>query len=155
MREIMFRGKVDSSEIEALEECGIPHTNGWIYGAYVHDDYCPYIISHNVVESFGEYFCPEWWWPVLPESVGQFTGMRDKNGKEIFEGDILLYSNNVLKDVVRPVVYKWGGFGIEGVLPGTHIYFGNLPDEDIKVIGNIHDNPELLPRNPIKNRRRS
>ena len=76
--------------------------------------------------------------------IMQFSGLKDKNGKEIYEGDILLYSNNALKNIVRPVVYKWGSFGIEGVSKGTHICFGNLLKEVIEVIGNIYENPELL-----------
>lgn len=76
--------------------------------------------------------------------VMQFTGLRDRHGKEIYEGDILRYWNPSVGSIIRPIVFKWGGFGIEGLAKGTHIYFGNLPEEEIEVIGNIYENPELL-----------
>ena len=89
--------------------------------------------------------------PVLPETVGQFTGLTDKNGVRIFEGDIVRYAERRLGgedvSVAFPVTFDEGGFC-------AHHYFlnnwlrnglgGNTKLEDIEVIGNIHDNPELL-----------
>ena len=79
--------------------------------------------------------------PVIPETVGQYTGLTDKNGKKIFEGDI---------------VREFGGetyqgcYEIDNVLiveiPDTLLNFEMSYDCEYKIIGNIHDNPELLGR---------
>ena len=77
---------------------------------------------------------------VLPETVGQYTGLTDKNGKKIFEGDIVkhrsYYSDNI---VISVVTYTDGQFL---AMVGENSGF-NLSDK-LEIIGNIHDNPELL-----------
>ncbi len=69
----------------------------------------------------------------------QFTGLYDKNGKEIYEGDIILFNN--FGDTLDKVVYSPGCFHTSGG--------GYLLDEirEIEVIGNIYENPELLEEN--------
>ena len=83
---------------------------------------------------------------VIPETIGQFTGLYDKNGKEIYEGDILAFNNSYVdsNDVIE-VRFVRGVFAF--------LWNGNLEDECpinaptrewANVIGNIYDNPELL-----------
>ena len=150
-REILFRGK---SELF-----------GWIEGWYVPavewgGHQFPVAITHK---------CPEGWLddtPVIPETVGQYTGLTDKNGRKIFEGDIvqdgkleykLLCDRKKKPRTGRAVVkfgkhevpsddpFCWGdayGFYFEGdtLYPSPASY-----DKcEFEVIGNIHDNPELL-----------
>ena len=137
MRKILFRGK--------------RYNGKWIIGNFVsYSDYdgdkayLIYASNGNPNE-------------VIPESVGQFTGLCDKNGKKIFEGDIVraddyIFSIKYGKCGGTPNADNYGymGFYLEAVSEGTKLcaHYGLRNDicyfEDISVIGNIHDNPELL-----------
>ena len=126
MREILFRGKTtDSGE--------------WVEGYYVHyddikdngKDDCDYIVQkHNGVQfPFVQ---------VIPETVGQHTGLTDKNGTKIFEWDIVKHSIGTF--VVK---YLDGMFCCSCIEAEYLTNLGSLSN-DCVVIGNIHDNPELL-----------
>ncbi len=82
---------------------------------------------------------------VIPETVGQYTGLTDKNGKKIFEGDIVkgLF---VFGEISSVVIFKYGSFGIEWNIDEIKVLdpFLGLRNIECEVIGNIHDNPELL-----------
>jgi uncharacterized phage protein (TIGR01671 family) len=80
-------------------------------------------------------------WPVDPKTVGQFTGLTDKNGKKIFEHDIVQahFRNNHSKQTFR-VIFDDGMF----LFDNNHVKVPKYDIYSMKVIGNIHDNPELL-----------
>lgn len=127
MRDILFRGK-----------CG--YNDEWVEGFYYQaklyrsdKELCHYItIPHP--ESDGQ---PSDHIMVHPETVGQFTGLTDKNGKKIFEGDIV---KDTTDGVIREVFYSDGSamFLKKGILKSC---LGN--PFNLEIIGNIHDNPEL------------
>lgn len=145
MREIKFRGKATLS-IEQLDELGIEHENGWVYGSLISNGNMPYIAG-NIVEATDEYVAHEFWAKVIPETVGQYTGLKDKNGKGIYEGDIYqyiiqghfggFYQEFERNDVVR---YENGAFWV-----GEYLLVDALEnDDEEKIIGNIYEHPQLL-----------
>lgn len=77
------------------------------------------------------------WVEVIPETVGEYTGLTDKNGKKIFEGDIVKHSNTTFE-----VAYITQYARFAGRKPKTIMSI--FPLEKSEVIGNIHDTPELL-----------
>ena len=90
---------------------------------------------------------------VDPETVGQFTGLTDKNGKKIFEGDIGRYQqtdgakrNGKPITCIGKVIYnaKTASYAVESKDEAGCKYFDYFPIKDFEVIGTIHDNPELL-----------
>ena len=135
MREILFRGK----RIYGDE---------WVDGSLVRfADGCDFICVQGENMDFLDKFA------VIPDTVGQYTGLTDKNGKKIFEGDIVLFedespSNYEYHDCteMRCGVIEYGDncFYITNriaVEMEDLVYNEKL---DVEVIGNIHDNPELL-----------
>lgn len=129
MREILFRGKrIDNGE--------------WIEGSLSTE----YYQNHGVV-----LICPseDEAYKVDPSTVGQYTGLTDKNGKKIFEGDIFIdpdFADDNIRCFVRfsdddcAFIAKNASNSDEYFLRDYSV-FGKM---EIKVIGNIHNNPELL-----------
>ena len=129
MRGILFRGKrMDNGE--------------WVYGYYVHIGPVSCQRTYIIPEYASALYVNE----VYPSTVGQYTGMKDKNGKRIFEGDIAKVLQGKDKDIAY-VGFENGAFML---YPKTgNIYERTLweywyNDWDVEVIGNITDNPELL-----------
>ena len=133
-REIKFRGRIRQGKWIVGE---IISLNNHKYIAPEDGDWFDFIpwVPNNVFHApdSDEY-------EVDKETIGQFTGLRDKNGKEIYEGDIFhLGSKSILYQVV------WHDTGLIGKQIHASCYAGlEHWKEKILVIGNIHDNPELL-----------
>lgn len=167
MRKILFRGKrLDNGE--------------WIQGflALLGDDYyiAPDINAYTSMGGRGKGRCMLFghYYQVLPETVGRYTGLTDKNGKKVFERDIVC----LLDITVGEIVLECGAFGIgfrkqidydylaseivsitgcnntpefcynDNYVSLYELYWNYNEENDnisvIEVIGNIHDNPELL-----------
>ena len=129
-REILFRGKrVDTGE--------------WVEGSLIGND----VIVGKIVEFEEDYFCTEFWYKVDTETVGQCIGISDKHGIEIFEDDIVKYFEPNSKTWHTRIVrwnWRFAGFGLFDKESEWCKESDWLKIKDIEVIGNIHDNPELL-----------
>ncbi|MFS7413383.1 YopX family protein [Carnobacterium maltaromaticum] len=136
MRDTKFRGKV-TGEYKELETLGIIDKKGWIVGNLIQNSDQPMIVG-DLLEFDDEDMICDWWVPVIPESVGQYTGLKDMDREEIFEGAIGWDERG---EVHGKIVFDEGGFLFE---------WENMQDDlfeccgDIVIVGNIYDNPELL-----------
>ena len=144
MRDILFRGKTKAH-------------NKWVYGWY-----CGKILNHDMssTEESSQIIDDKtlYWHTCEPETCGQFTGLTDKNGKKIFDGDVVKFTDSPFGYSYIGVVCfnegsfcikyeywkkekfhrigqtdKWQDMGASGIV--TYQY---------EILGNIHDNPELL-----------
>ena len=154
MREILFRGQHRRKGEKVRMGDGEPLPSVWVYGGVLQGPGDFSIIyggknPHNISEGLNK-------WPVYTDTVGQYTGLKDRNGKRIFEGDIV----TGLYDYLRPGVVTYGRGTYDS---GIYVYqgwyvqrkghnqdhcslgdIGSDPWSGWVVVGNIHDNPELL-----------
>ena len=144
MREILFRGKQKEGR--------------WVEGVYFKHDTVKVCFSsddpkprHLIIQ---DGFCDWGFEPPIhcvdvdPETVGQFTGLTDKNGKKIFEGDILSTENGTFSNtgMGHILFYKgmWTSFYGQDALGRDCFDELHTVCNSREVIGNIYDNPELL-----------
>ena len=128
MRKIMFRGMAISSTHQKKE---------WVYGFY--HNTTPVNTTNHYIKYEGIDVL------VDPDTVGEFTGVHDKNGKPIFEGDIIEFVNGQKRKDVNSeweddketvlVEFNGGSFSCAGY---------SLSEDAITIIGNKYENPELV-----------
>lgn len=139
-REILFRGKQ-------------PDNGKWKEGGFFFYNSVPCIM----MDADNPYAEGWYWMQVVPETVGQYTGLTDKNGKKIFEGDIVRHYHKV--DVGEPDDFviglvRWNEkfLSWERTSESSEHFpydFVRLSHRCVyEVVGNIHDDPELLKGDP-------
>lgn len=137
MREILFRGQTRRKGEKVHAGTGKPVDGNWVYGGITQGtgDFSV-IYSYSPVEKH----------VVYTDTVGQFTGLTDKNGKKIFEGDIVTGRFLHSLPINSVVTFRNGSFGLLWDRAGEETFdaFTSLCNIEYEAIGNIHDNPELL-----------
>ena len=154
MREILFRGKTPRQD-EHFDD------GEWVEGFYTRFNGK----EHRIYSGYAETDCGDYypdWFNVAPETVGQYTGLTDKNGTKIFEGDIIKQTFRLKqtngcqeRDVLSVIEYgiSWNYSAVCGVtqrfkdgsgIAMLSVMNGTNGIVDCEIIGNIHDNPELL-----------
>ncbi len=120
----------------------------WVEGYYV----CLNENCHRIYTGYAEKDCGDYYpdyYEVIPKTVSQYTGLKDKNGKLIFEGDIIrtkkygrvIAHSNVRDYDIFIITYVPAVFRLENIHRAFNLVGNSV---DYEVIGNIHDNPELL-----------
>ena len=130
-REILFRGKI-------IELC--KYQGQWLEGFFGSDNGKTFIAIQNE-NGLNGYFCDS-------KTVGQYTGLTDKNGTRIFEGDIVKTSHGgstyYASTYYAKIEWDDGSFWVTNHDIQMPSYISEVSKTYLEVIGNIHDNPELL-----------
>lgn len=141
MRELLFRGQTRRYGEKTKNVAGDPMPSNWVYGGIFHQNNgggdFSIIYSYDSIEKY----------IVYADTVGQYTGMRDKNDKKIFEGDIVRYvkSQELFTVEWHGVFAQFVFFELKKPSKATRAFKDMfLSSRYYEVIGNIYDNPELL-----------
>lgn len=135
MREIKFRGK----SIEGLMRTKMP----FAYGGYVkRNEEEVYIVQYDSEIQYIDFT------KVDPETVGQYTNLKDKNGKEIYEGDILkVKSNDGTINLCVKYDTDMGEYLLVKEEEWEDSLYGCMCFNEVEVVGNIYENEDLLKQN--------
>jgi len=145
MRKILFRGK-PTKDANVHNELKKQMVNGFVLGSLVTGNQ-PYIFGDITYDEKEDNAHLSWWIPVVAETVGQFTGLLDKHGRKIFEGDIVVTCPSPLSisdggDISkRLVVNSWL---FTDMCHSAMCRKSSKREKFYKIVGNIHDNPELM-----------
>ena len=134
MHELLFRGQ-QRRKGEKVYLDGSPVESSWFYGNGVLQGKGDFSIIYQTEPMFEKH-------SVYTDTLGRYTGLTDKNGKKIFEGDIIIAEHD--KSAIAVVKYNESKAAFYVENKNAEDYLGEAWDTDVVVIGNIYDNPELL-----------
>jgi hypothetical protein len=133
MRAIKFRLRSPSGKV-------IVGFEKWYAGEYDSEEHCFKAIPQWMYSKDGSYWNPK---PIANRFKDEFTGLQDKNGKEIYEGDVVLYDRKAIgeADYSKPVAVEWTKDLVRFDFAGS---FNGFIYRSYEVIGNVYENPELM-----------
>ncbi|WP_159074735.1 YopX family protein [Levilactobacillus brevis] len=144
----MFRAYI--KDTDDLDYNDVPHKGHFVYGNLIEggNQSNTDAIVGDLIEATDEYVNPEWWCSIEKGLVEQSTGLKDSNGKEIYECDIVRmqrpgfheYACYEVKYFIQDVCI----FQIVKVTDGSTLFESPSNGHDVEIIGNVHENPELL-----------
>ena len=137
MRDILFRGQTRRKGEYIVNMAGDKCESHWVYGGiFPQNKDGDFTIIYQQEPEIRKF-------TVYADTVGQYTGLTDKNGVRIFEGDIVERVSDGERAVISWLKYSaCFGLSFDGWCCGFDDY--DFSPNDFKVIGNIHDNPEIL-----------
>ena len=122
----------------------------WVVGYYT----CFNGVEHRIYSGYAETDCGDYYPDydsVNPKTVGRWTGLRDKHGKRIFEGDIISVSQAKKESAVVTYDERVSAFCFEWIhtdkcnfMLDFYLRYGKVYTDRFEVVGNIYDNPELM-----------
>ena len=134
MREILFRGQTRRKGERIINVRGDKCDSNWVYGGiFPQNNGGDFAIIYQQTPEIKKY-------TVYADTVGQYTGLTDKNGVKIFEGDIVRAITHSTDIYVEAITFENGAFWYKN---WSWLKF-RFKFENVEVIGNIYDNPELI-----------
>lgn len=150
MREILFRGQTRRKGERVINVKGDPCESNWVYGGiFAPNTDGAFAVMYGVKGKNREarICCVDLEkFSVYRDTVGQFTGLTDKNGKKIFEGDIVTVfrKGQRMGNYVVKYCDNFCGFYLCNARGVTCFVLGIFYENELEVLGNIHDDPQLL-----------
>lgn len=142
MKNILFRGQTRRHGERLKNVAGDPMPSNWVYGGiFKGDGDYSVIYTYDPIDKY----------PVYSDTVGQYTGVDDKNGKKLFEGDVVKFISEDSVEIHALCVYDVDLLQFAFETKFSYYTFSDIVSrydqglaEKFEIIGNIFDNPELV-----------
>lgn len=142
----MYRAYIKNLDDLELDFTEIPHEGHFIYGnlikggTYSDTD----AIVGNLIEVTDEYVNPEWWRSIEKGSAEQYTGLKDANGKEIYEGDVVHVVTEDSYERTGKVIFEKGCYWVDNGMDKYPVNRIGFKRDTLEILGNAHVNPEII-----------
>lgn len=142
----MYRAYIKNLDDLELDFTDIPHEGHFIYGnlikggTYSDTD----AIVGDLIEVTDEYVNPEWWCSIEKGSAEQSTGIKDLNGKGIYEGDVVHVVTEDGYERTGKVIFEKGCYRVDNGMDKYPVSRIGIKRDTLEILGSVHVNPELI-----------